>query len=118
MRVVSLPRRAKWWAAAAATGVLVAAWGTGYAQQAVTERMTEFSFSNPTITVNAGQSVHIVLDNAGQFPHSIEFADNAGANITSQPDDALDGGASGTMDVTFTRPGTYDFWCPVDGHRE
>jgi uncharacterized cupredoxin-like copper-binding protein len=98
--------------------MLVAATAAVFAQQAATERMTEFAFSNPKLTVNAGQPVVITMTNGGQFPHTIEFADNAGATITSQPADPVAGGGTGVINATFTRAGTFDFWCPVDGHRD
>ena len=72
------------WAAAAAAGVLVAVPGAVavYAQQPIAERTTEFAFSNPNLTVTAGEPVRITLTNGGMFPHMIAFADEAGARIT------------------------------------
>jgi plastocyanin len=89
-----------------------------YAQQAIVERTTEFAFSNPNLTVTAGQPVRITITNAGMFPHTIAFADEAGATITAQPDPNVAAGTSGVVAVSFTRAGTFDFWCPVDGHRD
>jgi len=70
--------------------------------------------------VTAGQPVRITITNAGMFPHTMAFADEAGATITAQPDPGtpVAAGQTGVIDVTFTRAGTFDFWCPVDGHRD
>jgi uncharacterized cupredoxin-like copper-binding protein len=118
MHVFSLHWRAKWLAVAAATGLLATAYGAAYAQQAITEQTSEFAFSNPNLTVTAGQPVRIAINNAGQFPHTMAFDDAAGATFATPPADNIAGGASGVLNVTFTRAGTYDFWCPVDGHRD
>jgi uncharacterized cupredoxin-like copper-binding protein len=118
MHVFSLHRRAKLWAVAAATGLLVAGYGAVYAQQAITEQTTEFAFSQPTLTATAGQPVAITINNTGQFPHTIAFDDATGAAFATPPPESFAGGASGVLNVTFSKPGTYDFWCPVDGHRD
>jgi uncharacterized cupredoxin-like copper-binding protein len=121
MRGFSFRQRATRSAVALSAGVLVAVLGpvAAYAQQALVEQTTEFEFSNPRLTVRAGQPVRITVNNAGMFPHTIAFDDAAGASIAAQP--AASGvapGASGVVDVTFANAGTFEFWCPVGTHRD
>jgi plastocyanin len=71
------------------------------------------AFSEPSLSAQAG-SVTITLDNpsGNQLPHAIEVEGNGIEEETEtiQPGDS----ASVTVDL---EPGTYEFYCPVDGHR-
>lgn len=98
-----------------AAGLLAASAGVGavYAQSTTTVVMTEFAFNPATLTVPAGRDT-FVLNNAGQFPHTLHIEGN-GVSVDVAP--AIDGGQNATGSVTL-RPGTYDIWCPVDGHRD
>jgi plastocyanin len=98
-----------------AVGLLTAATGAVavYAQSTTTVVMTEFAFDPATLTLPAGRDT-IVLTNSGQFPHTMHIEGN-GVSVDVAP--AIDGGSSATGTVTLA-PGTYDVWCPVDGHRE
>lgn len=91
---------------------------TALAQQSVSESTTEFSFSMSNVTVPAGQPVTFALQNAGNFPHSMVVEDTAGVTVNSPAPNSIQPGGSGALVVTFSRPGTYDFWCPVGNHRE
>lgn len=72
------------------------------------------SFSRRALTAKSG-SVTITLDNpsGNALPHAIELEGNGVEEVsdTIQPGQR----ASVTVDL---RPGTYTFYCPVDGHRE
>jgi plastocyanin len=98
-----------------AAGLLTAATGVGavYAQSTTTVVMTEFAFDPATLTVPAGRDT-FVLDNTGQFPHTMRIEGN-GVSVDVAP--PIDGGETATASVTLA-PGTYNVWCPVDGHRE
>jgi plastocyanin len=106
----------KWLAAGAATILLVAVPAAVYAQQAITEQTTEFQFSNPNISVRANEPVRITIQNMGAFPHTIAFDEGSGAN--PQAGEPVQGGATGVVNVTFSRAGSFEFWCPVGNHRE
>jgi len=82
-----------------------------YAQSTVNVNMVEFAFQPSTITVAPG-SVTFAMHNTGQFPHSLHI--DGIDNDLSAP---LDSGQSATATVNLA-PGTYQFWCPVDGHRD
>ncbi|MBV9544047.1 MAG: cupredoxin domain-containing protein [Chloroflexi bacterium] len=98
-----------------AVGLLTVATGAAvvYAQSTTTVVMTEFAFNPATLTVPAGRET-FVLNNAGQFPHTMHIEGN-GISVDVAP--AIDGGQTESGTVTLT-PGTYQVWCPVDGHRE
>lgn len=70
----------------------------------------EFSFTPSTATVEAGM-IRITFQNAGTMQHDLVFEDiDAGTQLVSP------GGAE-TMEVTIDEPGTYTFYCSVNGHR-
>jgi plastocyanin len=94
--------------------MLLGAAGTvAYAQSAVSVGMMEFQFQPSTITVAPG-SVTFTLRNTGQFPHTMHIEGIANGDLTAAP---VNGGESETATVNLA-PGTYTFWCPVDGHRD
>lgn len=86
--------------------------GVASAQSAVTIGMVEFAFEPSTVTVN-GTSVTFNAHNDGQFPHNIAIDGREGTVFA----DNLTSGESGSATITLA-PGTYTFYCPVDGHRD
>jgi plastocyanin len=68
-------------------------------------------FDKSSLTAKAGK-VTIVMDNPSSLPHAIEVE---GKGMEIKGDTVTKGGvskASGTL-----KPGTYEFYCPVDGHK-
>lgn len=86
--------------------------GLAHAQSVVTMNAVEFAFQPSTVRTASG-TVTFNLRNDGQFPHNIQF-DGQDAPIFA---DNLTSGQSATTTVTLA-PGTYTYYCPVDGHRE
>jgi uncharacterized cupredoxin-like copper-binding protein len=74
----------------------------------------DFSFDPSDPTVKAGQ-VTFNLKNDGQTTHSLEIEDVNGSDAEIEGDVAP--GQSGTLKVSL-KPGTYEFYCPVDDHKE
>jgi uncharacterized cupredoxin-like copper-binding protein len=70
-----------------------------------------FSFSMPTITVKAGETVAYRLDNPTQVPHSLDI-DELNVHAAMAPS------GSGLALFKPTTPGTYTFYCSLPGHRE
>jgi uncharacterized cupredoxin-like copper-binding protein len=79
---------------------------------AVTVTMTEFKFAMDNSALQAGSyTLHAV--NAGQYPHALELS---GPGVSDQKTAVVQPGQSADLAVTL-QAGSYDIWCPVDGHR-
>ena len=86
--------------------------GVVSAQSTVTMTAVEFAFQPSTVNVSSG-TVTFNLRNDGQFPHNIAFDGREGQVFA----DNLTAGQSESATITLA-PGTYTFYCPVDGHRD
>ena len=64
--------------------------------------------------MKAGE-VTFVLKNDGQTTHSLEIEDVNDQDVELEGD--VSPGQSGTLKANLA-PGTYEFYCPVDGHKE
>ena len=78
----------------------------------VTEDGTDFKFSQPKATAKSGQ-VTIKLANKGQTPHAIELEGNG---LEEKKTNTIGPGESTSLKVNL-KPGKYEFYCPVDGHK-
>jgi uncharacterized cupredoxin-like copper-binding protein len=74
----------------------------------------DFKFNPAETTVKSGQ-VTFNLKNDGQTAHSLEIEDVSGQDKELEGD--VSPGQSGTLKVNLP-PGKYEFYCPVDGHKE
>ena len=68
-------------------------------------------FDKTTLTAKAGK-VTINLDNPSSTPHAIEVEGNG---VEQKSDQITNGKTSVTADL---KAGTYEFYCPVPGHKE
>jgi uncharacterized cupredoxin-like copper-binding protein len=75
---------------------------------------TDFTFTPSDPTVKSGE-VTFNLKNDGETAHSLEIEDVNGEDAEIEGD--VSPGQSGTLEVNL-KPGTYEFYCPVDGHKE
>jgi uncharacterized cupredoxin-like copper-binding protein len=94
-----------------------AAQGGGTASQGggtINVSLTDYKLNPADPTVKAGQ-VSIKATNDGQVPHSIEVE---GPNEEQEPESELSPGDSGTLTVDLSKPGTYEWYCPVGNHKE
>ena len=74
----------------------------------------DFSFDPSDPAVKSGE-VTFTLANDGQTAHSLEIEDVNGSDQEIEGD--VSPGQSGTLKVNL-KPGTYEFYCPVDDHKE
>jgi uncharacterized cupredoxin-like copper-binding protein len=81
-------------------------------RQAVSISATEFKFTPSDVNVKAGQ-VAFRLTNDGGAPHALEIEGNGIEKETK----VINGGQTAVLGVTL-KPGTYEMYCPVDGHRQ
>jgi len=73
---------------------------------------TEFKFTPSTLTAKSGE-VTFDLKNSGGAPHALEIEGHGVEEETK----TINGGESATLKVNL-KPGKYEFYCPVDGHRQ
>ena len=69
-------------------------------------------FTKSTLNAKAGK-VTITMDNPSSLPHAIAVEGNG---VDEDGDTVMQGGKS-TVTVDL-KPGTYEFYCPVDGHKD
>lgn len=102
--------------------------------QALTIEAVDLGFTPTTLEVTAGQPVKLTLQNNGVLDHDfsiMEFpmegmAEETGGmehdmgEAAAEPElhMAVGAGQSGTLEFTPSKPGTYEFWCTVAGHKE
>jgi plastocyanin len=68
------------------------------------------SFDKKSLQAKAGK-VTIAFTNASSTPHAVEVA---GKGVAQKSQVVTSANSSVTANL---KPGTYDFYCPVDGHR-
>ncbi len=95
--------------------VLTAACGgassTTTAAGSITETLTEFKYSAPTIELKSGEKATLDLKNAGTVEHDFNI-DASGLKVLVKP------GQSATRTLGPLTPGIYEFYCAVPGHKE
>jgi uncharacterized cupredoxin-like copper-binding protein len=75
---------------------------------------TDFALSPANPTVAAG-TVTINATNDGETTHSIEVE---GPDGESELENELAPGESGELSVDLSKPGTYEWYCPVANHKD
>jgi len=117
--------------------ILLSACSSGSSQPAneLTLEMTDFAYSPPSITVNAGQPVTLTLKNIGQVEHDfvVEKIDVTTKVVQDSGSDAHHAhgaeqnydlhvsagtGETSVLQLTVSEPGTYKYFCSVEGHEE
>jgi uncharacterized cupredoxin-like copper-binding protein len=81
--------------------------------QVVNVSETEYELDPSDPTVEAG-TVSFKATNDGSVDHNLEVEGPEGEEVLEQD---LAPGESGTLTVDLSKPGKYEFYCPVDGHR-
>lgn len=75
---------------------------------------TEYRFSQSVINAKAGQRISVTLQNAGEMVHDFVVETGDGKYSTKK----LEPGMSETIEFVVEKPGEYDFYCSIVGHRE
>lgn len=92
--------------------------GAAFAQQAVNVELADFSFSQKTFSARVGEKFTFNARNVGQRPHDIKIEGPGGFTWEMVPGNgSVAPGTSGSGEVTFSAPGTYEVYCPVGNHR-
>jgi len=73
----------------------------------------ELAFTQTELTAAAGSDT-VELDNQSTTPHNV-YVEDDGGNVVAETDTISGDTAEVSADL---EPGTYTFYCDVDGHRE
>lgn len=73
----------------------------------------EYSLDPASVKVDEAGTVTFRATNNGTIEHALEVE---GQGIEEELDE-VSPGSSNQLTVTFSKAGTYEFYCPVDGHR-
>ena len=87
--------------------------GGGGAGETVDVSLTDYAIDPQAPTVAAG-SVTFAVSNDGQALHNLEIEGNG---LEEELSSDLGAGESGELTVDL-QPGTYEWYCPIGGHRE
>jgi plastocyanin len=96
---------------AASTGSSASSGGTAIKTVSVHE--TEYKLSPNTISLAKPGTYVFKGINDGTTAHALAVEGNGLDSDIS----AIDPGKSGTLKVTFPKAGTYEIYCPIDGHK-
>ena len=83
------------------------------AAESVELTATEYAFDPADVSVAAGGKVTFNIKNDGEETHALEVEGNG----IEEETESIAPGESGTLTVDL-EPGEYEFYCPIDGHRE
>jgi uncharacterized cupredoxin-like copper-binding protein len=83
---------------------------------------SEFELSPSTVTLSKPGTYAFKAENKGSAEHSLEIDGEGVKGKGGEVGEArlkqnLDSGQSGVLTVTFQKPGTYEMYCPIIGHR-
>jgi nitrite reductase (NO-forming) len=84
---------------------------TAAAPASVTITASEFKFSPTHLQASVGQKVTVTLNNTGVVEHDITIPD-VGFTLLARA------GQTATGDLTFDKPGDYEFFCSIPGHKD
>jgi uncharacterized cupredoxin-like copper-binding protein len=96
---------------------------SGGAIKTVVIKESEFKLSPSSVTLSKPGTYTFKAENKGSTQHSLEIEGKGLKSEGSEGGEAeleqvLNPGQSGVLTVTFQRPGTYEMYCPVDGHEQ
>ena len=94
------------------TGSSSSGGGGGSNLKIAADKTGMLKFDTDTLDAKAGK-VTITMDNPSSVPHAVAVEGNGG---DKDGQTATSGGKS-TVSVDL-KPGTYEFYCPVDGHKQ
>jgi uncharacterized cupredoxin-like copper-binding protein len=94
------------------SGSTTASNGAAAAEQTVQISEKEFSLTPGTVDVAKPETVAFKVTNDGQIGHALEIEGNG----VEEKTDTLQPGDTTTLTVHFAKAGSYEMYCPVDGH--
>jgi uncharacterized cupredoxin-like copper-binding protein len=88
--------------------------GGGGGGESVQVSLKDYSIDPADPSVEAG-TVTFDVSNDGEVTHTIEVE---GPDDEAELEPELAPGDSGTLEVDLSKPGTYEWYCPIGNHRE
>ena len=73
----------------------------------------EYSLAPAKVTIASTGTVTFEATNAGKIDHALELEGNG----VEQKIGAISPGSSAKLTVDLTKNGTYELYCPIDGHK-
>jgi uncharacterized cupredoxin-like copper-binding protein len=95
----------------------------GEAIKTVVIKESEFKLSPSSVTLSKPGTYTFKAENKGSTQHSLEIEGKGVKSEGSEEGEAelkqvLNPGQSGMLTVSFQKSGTYEMYCPVDGHEQ
>jgi uncharacterized cupredoxin-like copper-binding protein len=74
----------------------------------------EFSLTPSAVTLSKTGTYEFKATNAGQITHALEIEGNG---VEEETED-IEPGQTMTLRVTLSKDGSYELYCPIDGHKD
>ena len=97
----------------AACGASSSTSAAGPVQQTIQISEREYSLNPGTVTVSKTGTYKFRVTNNGTIAHALQIEGNGVEQKTGD----IQPGAGATLRVTLTKDGSYELYCPIDGHR-
>jgi uncharacterized cupredoxin-like copper-binding protein len=81
--------------------------------EAVELTAAEYAFDPSNLSLDAAGKVTFTVSNDGEETHALEVEGNG----VEEETESIGPGESGTLTVEL-EPGEYEFYCPIDGHKD
>jgi uncharacterized cupredoxin-like copper-binding protein len=91
---------------------------TGGVIKTVAIKESEFKLSPSSVTLSKPGTYAFKAENNGSVQHSLTIEGKGVKGDEVELEQALSPGQSGVLTVTFQKSGTYEMYCPVDGHEQ
>jgi uncharacterized cupredoxin-like copper-binding protein len=104
-------------AAALAGGALVVVAEAANPTVNVTEKEWTVKRGSPVIKLVHGKTYTIAVHNTGRFTHDLLIDGHGLEDVGVHNRSPISAGTSKSFTVKFPKPGTYDFYCAIPGHK-
>jgi uncharacterized cupredoxin-like copper-binding protein len=91
---------------------------TGKVIKTIAIKETEYKLSPSSVTLSKPGTYAFKAENNGSTQHSLTIEGKGVKGDEVELEQALSPGQSGVLTVTFQKSGTYEMYCPVDGHEQ
>jgi uncharacterized cupredoxin-like copper-binding protein len=93
---------------------VTASGGGGGGGQTIQVKESEYKLTPSSFTVSKPGKVTFEVTNAGQTDHALEVEGNG----VEEETETISPGSSAKLTVDLSKNGTYEVYCPIDGHRD